>query len=128
MPEPAPRESAPGQYVVTGAGCCYAVDGDPANIGLALRGHVVALTDEEALRLIIVGAVAAASDADVERDRVMRERQAIAAVEQLAGPADNPYGGQAVGNKTLEQHAREQIELAHKAGTLPPDAKIAAKP
>lgn len=132
MPQPRNTSSSAsspslGSYTVVGAGLCYAVDGDPANIGLGLRGQVIQLTDDEALRLITVGAVTSASEEDVAADAEVRKQQAAADLVQATGPLDNPYGGRQVSNKTLEEHAEEEIARAHKVGVLPPDAKLAAK-
>lgn len=110
-----PRKAPPtASYVVLGAGACYLVDGDPAHSALALRGNVIALEDTEARRLLLLGAVRAATEEDAMRDRVVSEAKALEDAAALAGPKDNPFGGQTVAGKTLEQHADEQIALAKK--------------
>ena len=105
-------------YVVTIAGACYRTAGDPDNIGLAHHGRVVELDDAEASRLLKLGAVRAAEKADVDREQERRDRESRLASELAEGPSDNPFGGRPLGDKSLEQHAAEQIALAKKAGAL----------
>lgn len=111
----AAQESAP--YFVTAVGVCYAVDGAPTNIGLALQGRVVYLVDPEAERLLLQDAVRAASEADLANEELRMVRSAAAVDAQLSGPTNNPYGGSIAGT-TLERHAAEQIALAKKSGAI----------
>ncbi len=108
-----PPETA--SYVVVGAGACYLVGGDPAHSALALRGNVIDLVEAEARRLLMQGAVRAATKEDAARDQAAMAVKALEDAAALAGPVENPYGGQTVAGKTLEQHADEQIALAKKA-------------
>jgi hypothetical protein len=110
----APAEQKTGKYTVTCAGAPYAVGGDPAYISIAMHGHVIDLVDGEAMRLITLGAVRAATDEEVAVDGVRRTREAVVDAQNAAGPANNPFGGRVVGT-SLEAHAAEQIALAHKA-------------
>jgi hypothetical protein len=111
----APQESA--RYYVTAVGACYAVDGAPTNIGLALHGQVVELVDSEAERLLIQGAVRPASVDDIANEALRVNRSAAAVDAEIAGPASNPYGGSLAGT-SLERHAREQIAIAKRSGAV----------
>lgn len=103
-----------GMYVVICAGAPYMVGGDPAYVQVAMHGYVIDLVDSEARRLILLGAVRAANDAEVAGDRARRERDAVIDAQNVAGPASNPFGGRVVGT-SLEAHAAEQIALAKRA-------------
>jgi hypothetical protein len=110
-----------GAYYVTAAGAPYAVQGDLAYVRVAMHGEVIELVDKEAARLISLGAVRAATDAEVAADRTRRVQVAAIDARNAAGPDDNPFGGQVV-NTTFERHAEEQIALARKSAALPDDA------
>lgn len=105
-----------GKYVVNAAGVSYAAPGDPGPIRLAVHHRVIELDDQEAERLLGLGAIASASDEDLAREDVYAERERA---DQVAtGPADNPYGGSLRGGVTLEEHAKavkDEIAKAHKA-------------
>lgn len=111
----APDQST-GKYYVTSAGCPYAVGGDMAFIQVAMHGHVIDLVDSEATRLLNLNAIRAATDDEVAADTVRRQVEADINAANAAGPADNPYGGRLAG-VSLEEHAAEQIKLAHKAAS-----------
>ncbi len=87
------------------------VDGDPAYVQVAMHGYVIDLVESEAMRLLKLGAIAAASDEQIEADTARRQRDADIEAQNAAGPASNPFGGRVVGT-SLEDHAAEQIALA----------------
>jgi hypothetical protein len=116
-----PVDREHGLYRVTAVGVCYAFNGEPTNIQLALQHRVVELVDSEAERLLLLGCVKAASEADIANESLRAERDAAARDAQLHGPTSNPYGG-SISGTTLEAHAAEQIALAKKSGAIPETA------
>lgn len=112
---PLDSEEPGGKYLVLAVGVSYAVPGTPAGSALGLQGRVIDLDDEEATRLLKLGAVRAATKDEVEVSREREARDLVIAAENAAGPAGNPFGGQIAAGTTLEEHAAEQIKLARKA-------------
>lgn len=117
-----PETDETGKYMVLSAGVSHRVGGRLTHITLALAGQVIDLVDDEARRLLMLGAVRAADEADIAAGEARALRDSQAAAAQLVGPADNPYGGQVVGGRdpqvTLALHAEEQIARARKSGAL----------
>lgn len=125
MPQPRRQEAAStdagekdqdtGNYYVTAVGVSYVAPGEAAGTGLGLQGRVIELADGEAMRLLKLGVIRAATDEEGEASRAREARDLEIAAENAAGPASNPFGGQIKSGATLEEHAAEQIALAHKA-------------
>lgn len=109
-----PVPDGTGKYIVTSAGAPYMVNGDPAYVQVAMHGYVIDLTDDEALRLLKLDAVRAATADESEADKARRARDAEIDAQNAAGPVNNPFGGRPVGT-SVEAHAAEQIALARKA-------------
>lgn len=114
-----------GAYLVTAVGASYLSPRNPAIVELGMQGRVVEIGDAEAGRLLMLGAVRAATDEDVATEQARALRIAAAEAEMQTGPARNPYGGMVAGSTSLEQHRDDQIALARKSGaifdpTLPP--------
>lgn len=103
-----------GKYYVKSAGAPYMVNGEPGYVLIAMHGHVIDLVDSEAMRLLALDAIRAATPEEVDADRARRQREADIVASNTAGPKDNPFGGRLVGT-SLEDHAAEQIKLARKA-------------
>lgn len=122
-PAPSPKPTATpaastsdGLYYVIGAGVCYSdTSVDPSVPALGLQHRVIELNDTEADRLIRLGCVRAADEADLVHEDEVRARIDSMALENARGPSTNPFGGQVVAGQTLKAHADEQIALAKKA-------------
>lgn len=118
-----PETDESGKYMVLSAGISHRVGGRATHVTLALAGQVINLADDEAHRLLMLGAIRAADDVDLAAGeaRALRDAQAMAA--QQVGPTNNPYGGQVAGGRdpetTLQLHAEQQIALARRSGALP---------
>lgn len=108
------------KYMVVAVGCPYRIDGSEAHIETAMRGQVVSITDDEAARLLHLGAIRAATMEEIAAEPIRAEREARIAAERAIGPIHNPYGGRYL--QSQEDHAAEQIALAKANGTLAADA------
>lgn len=107
-----------GRYYVDAVGVPYEPEGLPGAVLVATYGQVIDLSDEDARRLLSLGAIRAATDDEVEADKARRARVAEVEAQNTIGPASNPFGGRVMAGVSLEDHAAEQIELARKAGRL----------
>jgi hypothetical protein len=107
-----------GAYLVTAVGASYLSPHNPAIVELGMQGRVVEIGDAEAGRLLMLGAVRAATDEDVATEQARALRVAAAEAEMQTGPARNPYGGMVAGSTSLEQHRDDQIALARKSGAI----------
>lgn len=120
MAEGAEETAACAKYMVVAVGCPYRIDGSEAHIETAMRGQVVSITDDEAARLLHLGAIRAATPEEIAAEPIRAEREAQIAAERAIGPIHNPYGGRYL--QSQEDHAAEQIALAKANGTLAADA------
>lgn len=107
-----------GKYYVDAVGVPYNLDGVEGAIVVGTHGQVIDLTDTEATRLLGLGVIRAATDDEVIADRDRRARLADIDAQNAAGPSANPFGGRVMAGVSLEEHAKEQMELARKAGRL----------